>query len=78
DDKSQYKVDEIIEPLKMKEIEILLIETSGSLGHKNKSKIDFDHYKGAFGSLITLKLIVDKFNYGSPDEFKTMIFFFLH
>jgi hypothetical protein len=46
DDKSQYKADGIIKLFKMKEIEVLFLETSGSFGNKDKVKINFDHHKG--------------------------------
>lgn len=78
DDKSQYKADGIIKLFKMKEIEILLLETSGSFNNKDKVKINFDHHKGMFGSLAILKTIADEFYFTSADTFKTLKVFFLH
>jgi hypothetical protein len=60
DDKSQYKADGIIKLFKMKEIEVLFLETSGFFGNKGKVKINFDHHKGTFGSLAILKTIEKK------------------
>ncbi|KAG1164837.1 hypothetical protein G6F46_002321 [Rhizopus delemar] len=62
----------------MKEIEILLLETSGSFNNKDKVKINFDHHKGMFGSLAILKTIADEFYFTSADTFKTLKVFFLH
>ncbi|KAG2235991.1 hypothetical protein BDF21DRAFT_490048 [Thamnidium elegans] len=68
DDKSQYKADGIIKLFKMKEIEVLLLETSGSFDHKDRIKINFEHHKGMFGSLAILKTIADEFNYASLNK----------
>ncbi|KAG0934809.1 hypothetical protein G6F57_011588 [Rhizopus arrhizus] len=77
-DKSQYKADGIIKLFKMKEIEMLFLETSGSFGNKDKVKINFDHHKGTFGSLAILKTIADEFCFASVDTFKTLKIFFLY
>jgi hypothetical protein len=77
DDKSQYKADGIIKLFKMKEIEVLLLETSGSFDYKDRVKINFDHHKGTFGSLAILKTIADEFNYASLNKFKALNFFYM-
>jgi hypothetical protein len=78
DDKSQYKADGIIKHFKMKEIEPLFLEASGSFGNKDKVKINFDHHKGTFGSLAILKTIADELSFASVDTFKKLKIFFLH
>ncbi|KAL0142727.1 hypothetical protein V8B55DRAFT_1328378 [Mucor lusitanicus] len=70
DDKSQYKADESIKLYRIKQLEILLLEISGSLGNTDKVKINFDHHKGVFGSLAMLKTIADEFSLASVDLFQ--------
>ncbi|KAI9351838.1 hypothetical protein BD770DRAFT_412698 [Pilaira anomala] len=45
----------------LKELEILLLETSGCFGSTDQSKHSFDHHKGVFGATSMLKQIADTF-----------------
>ncbi|KAL9537076.1 hypothetical protein MBANPS3_012106 [Mucor bainieri] len=78
DDKSQYKADGLIKLYQIKQLEILLLETSGSLGSTEKVKINFDHHKGVFGSLAMLKTIADEFSLASADLFQQLKVYFVH
>ncbi|EIE84365.1 hypothetical protein RO3G_09075 [Rhizopus delemar RA 99-880] len=67
----------IIKLYGLKKIEVLLLETSGSFGNTDKSKISYDHHKGLFGALVMLKNIADEFPLASMKAFqKCKAFFF--
>lgn len=77
-DSSQYKSDGLIKLFGLKNIELLLLETSGCFDNKEKIKLNFDHHKGMFGCLAMLKSIADEFEYASIDKFKRVKVFFLN
>lgn len=77
-DKFQYKADSLIKLYGIKKLEILLLETSGSLNNTDKVKINFDHHKGTFRSLALLKCIADGFSFASVEKFKKVKVFFVH
>ncbi|KAI8967942.1 hypothetical protein BDF20DRAFT_908219 [Mycotypha africana] len=60
-DRCSYLADGIVKLYGLKEIEILLLETSWHFNCTDKSKHSFDHHKGVFGSLAMLKNIADDF-----------------
>ncbi|KAG1449688.1 hypothetical protein G6F55_010053 [Rhizopus delemar] len=62
DNKFQYKADGLIKMYGVKNLEILLLETSYHFGSTDKCKAGFDHHKGLFGSLSMLKTIADCFS----------------
>jgi hypothetical protein len=62
----------------LREIEVLLLETSGSSGNNDKVKINFDHHKGVSDALAMLKCISDEFAYGSVKKFKKIKVLFVH
>lgn len=79
DDKSQYKPDGSIKLFGFKELELLLLETSGCLINKDKNKTNnFDHHKGVFGTLAMLKCIADDYAFASIKYFAKIKVFFLH
>lgn len=78
DDKCNYLADGIIKLYGLKEIEILLLETSWHFRCTDKSKHSFDHHKGIFGSLAMLKNLADEFPFAKLDSFSTIKIFFLH
>lgn len=78
DDKNQYKSDGLIKLFGFKELELLLLETSGCLINKDKNKINFDHHKGMFGTLAMLKCIADDYAFASIEHFTKVKVFFLH
>lgn len=77
-DKCNYLADGIIKLYGLKEIEILLLETSWHFRCTIKSKHSFDHHKGIFGSLAMLKNIADEFSLAKLDTFSTIKIVFLH
>jgi hypothetical protein len=48
----------------VKEIEVLLLETSGHFANTDRPKVSFDHHKGLFGALSMLKYIADEYTHG--------------
>ncbi|KAI7900366.1 uncharacterized protein BX663DRAFT_532465 [Cokeromyces recurvatus] len=76
-DKGEYKADGIIKLYRMKKIELLLLESSGSLNNKAKSKINYDHHNGIYGSLTMLKTVADIFCFASIECFKVFKIYFL-
>lgn len=68
----------IIKLYGLKKIEVLLLETSGSFGNTDKSKISYDHHKGLFGAQAMLKNIADEFPLASMKAFQKCKAFFLH
>lgn len=78
DDKNQYKSDDIVKLFGIKDLEILVLETSSKFSNHDKSKINFDHHKGMFGSLAMLKCVTDAFPFGSVETFCEAKVFFLH
>jgi hypothetical protein len=77
-DKFQYKADGLVKMYGVKNLEILLLETSYHFGSKDKCKAGFDHHKGLFGSLSMLKTIADCFSLGNMESFKKVKVFFAH
>jgi hypothetical protein len=53
-DKSQYKADGLIKLYGIKDIEVLLLENSGSLNNSDKVKINYDHHKDVFVFITTV------------------------
>lgn len=51
DNKSQYKTDDLIKLFGLKDIELLLLETSSCFDNDRKVKLIFDHHKGMSGTL---------------------------
>ncbi|KAI9356894.1 hypothetical protein BD770DRAFT_443995 [Pilaira anomala] len=78
DESAIYKADATISLYDYKNLEVLLLETSGYFGNKDSSKISFDHHKGLFGALSMLKAIADNYEYGSIQTFKDVKVFFTH
>ncbi|KAI8097849.1 uncharacterized protein B0P05DRAFT_601512 [Gilbertella persicaria] len=76
DDKCQYKSDGLVKLFGFKELEVLVLETSGNFINKDKSKINFDHHKAVFGNLSMLKNIADDYAFASIEQFlKVKVFF---
>ncbi|KAG1466888.1 hypothetical protein G6F56_004605 [Rhizopus delemar] len=78
EDNYSYLVDGIIKLYGLKNIEIVLLETSGCFGSIDKSKIAFDHHKGLFGALAMLKSIADEFPMATVETFQKCKVFFVH
>ncbi|KAG2203375.1 hypothetical protein INT47_010073 [Mucor saturninus] len=77
-DNHSYLADGIIKLHGLKNIEIVLLETSGCFGSIDKSKIAFDHHKGLFGDLAMLKSIADEFPMATVEAFQKCKVFFVH
>ncbi|CAO3666788.1 unnamed protein product [Rhizopus stolonifer] len=76
DEKSFYKSDGLIRVYGIKQLELLVLETSGHFGNTGKVKVNFDHHKGMFGLLAMLKCIVDEFHFAAVEIFcKVKVFF---
>lgn len=56
-----YLADGIIKLYGLKDLEILLLEISGSFASMDRAKHSFDHHKGVFRALSMLKSIADKY-----------------
>lgn len=78
EDNHSYLADGIIKLYGLKNIEVLLLETSGCFGSNDKSKIAYDHHKGLFGALAMLKGIADEFCMASIKTFEKCKIFFVH
>lgn len=78
EDNHSYLADGIIKLYGLKNIEIVLLETSGCFGSIDKSKIAFDHHKGLFGALAMLKSIADEFPMATVETFQKCKVFFVH
>lgn len=74
EDNHIYLADGIIKLCGLKNLEILLLETSGCLGSTDRPKIAFDHHKGLFGVLAMLKNIADVFSFANMDTFTKCIY----
>lgn len=75
---SLYNADGIIKFYNIKQLEILLLETSSSFGSTDKTKSSFDHHKGLFGILSMLKTVADEFYLASVGTFSKLKLFFVH
>ncbi|KAI7872483.1 hypothetical protein BDF14DRAFT_1739952 [Spinellus fusiger] len=73
-----YKTDGIIKLHKLKQIKVLLLETSSHFGSDDGVKSSFDHHRGLFGVLAMLKTIADEFCLGSEKVFSKLELFFVH
>lgn len=79
DDKNQYKFDGLIKLFVFKKLKLLLLETFGCLINKDKNKTNnFDHHKGVFGTLATLKCIADDCAFASIENSTKIKAFLLH
>lgn len=76
--KNQYKADGLIKLYGFKKLEVLLLETSGSLENNDKVKINFDHHKAIFGALAMLKTTADEFRFASVKTFQHLKLYFVH
>jgi hypothetical protein len=61
DDRAKHKADCLIRMYGYKRLEILLLKTSSYFGSTDQSKSKFDHHKGSFGTLATLKTAADDY-----------------
>lgn len=77
DEKSCYKSDGLIKLFGIKQLELLLLETSGHFCNTDSVKLNFDHHKGMFGLLAMLKCIADEFHFASMEKFCKVKVFFL-
>ncbi|CEG80194.1 hypothetical protein RMATCC62417_14563 [Rhizopus microsporus] len=78
DESNLYKADGIIKLYGMKELEVLLLETSLCFGCKDNAKSCFDHHKGLFGALSMIKTIADESFLGSIETFAKIKVLFVH
>ncbi|ORE08413.1 hypothetical protein BCV72DRAFT_225173 [Rhizopus microsporus var. microsporus] len=78
DEKNCYKSDGLIKLYGIKQIELLLLETSGHFGSTCSVKLNFDHHKGMFGLLAMLKSIADEFHFAAIEKFCKVKVFLLH
>lgn len=78
DEKSQYKSDGLVKISNLKDLEILLLESSGHFSNSDKVKINLDHHKGIYGILAMLKCIADEYSFASVAKFSQVKVFFLH
>ncbi|CAO3699503.1 unnamed protein product [Rhizopus stolonifer] len=69
DDKNCYKTDGLVKLFGLKKLEVLLVETSGYFGNKDKVKLNFDYHKGMFGMLTIHKSIADDYQFASTEKF---------
>ncbi|KAI7903431.1 uncharacterized protein BX663DRAFT_485586 [Cokeromyces recurvatus] len=53
-------------------------KADGPLNNKVKSKINYDHHKGVYGSLAMLKTVADIICFASIEYFKAFKVYFLH
>ncbi|EPB91009.1 hypothetical protein HMPREF1544_02078 [Mucor circinelloides 1006PhL] len=61
-----------------KKLEILVLETSGSLENNDKVEINFDHHKAIFGALAMLKTTAGEFRLASVRTFQYLKLSFVH
>lgn len=73
-----YKADSIITLYGIKQLEILVLETSSYFGSTDKTKRIFDHHKGVIGAVNMFRTISKKCTYGSVKTFAEIKIFFLH
>lgn len=78
EDDALYHADGILKLYGLKELEILLLETSSFFGCNSGVKKSFDHHKGLFGALAMLKTIADTFYFGSLDTLSKIKILFVH
>lgn len=78
DDKTCFKTDGLIKLYGLDKLELLLLETSGHFGNKEKSKLNFDHHKGLFRCVAMSKCVADQFEYRNLKKFSKVKVFFLN
>ncbi|OBZ82694.1 hypothetical protein A0J61_09256 [Choanephora cucurbitarum] len=72
-----YLADGVLRLQNLHDVELLLLEVSGTFLNTDMSKINFDHHKGMFGTLSMLKNIAKQFKYGDIKLFEKIKLFFL-
>lgn len=73
-----YLADGIIMVNGMKNLEILVLETSNSFKSVDRPKQSFDHHKGLFGALPMLKSVVDESPLATIETFSQCKIVFIH
>lgn len=59
-------------------VEVSLLEISGSFSETSQGRFTKDHIKAGFGALALLQEIGNLFHYGSLDTFSAILVFFVH
>lgn len=78
DHRKVYHADAVIRLHELFDLEVLLLETSGSFENKDERKISFDNVKDLFALLAMMETVADKFNYASADLFQKAKLYFIH
>ncbi|KAI8351191.1 hypothetical protein EDC96DRAFT_447990 [Choanephora cucurbitarum] len=73
-----YLADGLIRLYGLKNLELLLLETSSCFGCKDRAKGSFDHHKGVFGALSMIKAAADEFYLAKVNTFVKLKILFLH
>ncbi|KAI9347086.1 hypothetical protein BD770DRAFT_446558 [Pilaira anomala] len=73
-----YKANGIIRLYGIKQLEILVLESSSCFGSTDRTKKFFGHHKSVIGAVTMLRTIPKKCTYGSVKTFAKIKVFFLH
>lgn len=73
-----YLADGVIRFYKIKQLEVLILETSSSFNKSDKVKSSFDHHKALFSVLAMLKTVADEYYLASVNTFSKLKLFFVH
>lgn len=73
-----YKADGLIRINTIRNMEVVLFETSGGVKGGSKRKQTFDFHKGMFGLVSMLKALADTFPYASYERMSAIKIYFVH
>ncbi|CAO3614865.1 unnamed protein product [Mucor hiemalis] len=74
-DRKIYKADGIVRD--RNDLELMLLETTGSLGEEDPIKASLDNSKGMFALLSMLKTVADRYTFASCESFKKVKLLYL-
>ncbi|CAO3625395.1 unnamed protein product [Cunninghamella blakesleeana] len=78
DERYRHNADGVSRINGLMDVELLLLETSGSFSKDDNTKFSFDFHKAMFGLLPIIKTIADKYEYASLASIQKLKVYFLH
>jgi hypothetical protein len=77
DKRKVYLADGVVRLQELNDLEVLLLETSGSYQNKDERKISFDNIKGMFALLGMMKTVADQYSHASVESFQKLKLYYI-
>lgn len=73
-----FNVDRSLRVQNIDSVEILILETTGAYGYRNRTRAGYDHVKGVFNSLAMLRRLVKSYHRARISASSKIRLYFLH